>query len=51
MATIKTNVITPVATGYIEISREYNNGDGTGRFITYTIKSYSVQANPEGSRY
>jgi ribulose-bisphosphate carboxylase small chain len=25
--------------------------DGAGRFITYTIKSYSVQANPEGSRY
>jgi hypothetical protein len=38
MATIKTNVITPVATGYIEISREYNNGDGTGRFITYKYR-------------
>ena len=25
--------------------------EGAGRFITYTIKSYSVQANPEGSRY
>ena len=25
--------------------------DGAGRFISYTIKSYSVQANPEGSRY
>ncbi len=25
--------------------------DGAGRFITYTIKSYSVQANAEGSRY
>jgi len=25
--------------------------DGAGRFITYTIKSYSVQANPEGGRY
>ena len=25
--------------------------DGAGRFIRYTIKSYSVQANPEGSRY
>ena len=22
-----------------------------GRFIQYTIKSYSVQANPEGGRY
>ena len=25
--------------------------DGAGRFITYSIKSYSVQANAEGSRY
>jgi len=25
--------------------------DGAGRFISYTIKSYSVQANPEGGRY
>jgi len=25
--------------------------EGAGRFLTYTIKSYSVQANPEGSRY
>lgn len=25
--------------------------DGAGRQITYTIKSYSVQANSEGSRY
>ena len=25
--------------------------EGAGRFITYTIKSYSVQANGEGSRY
>jgi len=38
MATIKTNVITPVATGYIEVSRQYNNGDGTGRFITYKYR-------------
>jgi len=38
MATIKTSVITPVATGYIEISRESNNGDGTGRFITYKYR-------------
>ena len=26
-------------------------GEGAGRFIRYTIKSYSVQANPEGGRY
>jgi len=26
-------------------------GEGPGRFIRYTIKSYSVQANPEGGRY
>jgi len=38
MATIKTNVITPIATGYIEVSREYNNGDGTGRYITYKYR-------------
>jgi len=25
--------------------------EGAGRFITYTIKSYSVQSNGEGSRY
>ncbi len=25
--------------------------EGAGRFISYTIKSYSVQANAEGSRY
>jgi hypothetical protein len=38
MATIKTSIITPVATGYIEISRQYNNGDGTGRYITYKYR-------------
>ena len=38
MATIKTNVITPVGTGYIEVSRQYNNGDGTGRFMTYKYR-------------
>ena len=38
MATIKTNTIVPVATGYIEVSRQYNNGDGTGRYITYTYR-------------
>ena len=25
--------------------------EGAGRMIRYTIKSYSVQANPEGARY
>jgi ribulose-bisphosphate carboxylase small chain len=25
--------------------------EGAGRFINYTMKSYSVGANPEGSRY
>ena len=25
--------------------------EGAGRFIHYTIKSYSVERNPEGSRY
>ena len=25
--------------------------EGVGRFINYTIKSYSVERNPEGSRY
>ena len=58
MATIKTNVITPVATGYIEISREYNNGDGTGRYITYkyrgskdALRSASVGWVNAGGKY
>lgn len=38
MATIKTSIITPVATGYIEVSRQYNNGEGTGRYITYKYR-------------
>jgi len=38
MATIKTNTILPVPTGYIEVSRQYNNGDGTGRYITYKYR-------------
>lgn len=38
MATIKTNKILPVDTGYIEVSRQYNNGDGTGRYITYKYR-------------
>jgi len=40
MATIKTSNIdlSAVSSGYIEISREYNNGDGTGRFITYKYR-------------
>ena len=38
MGTIKTNTILPVATGYIEISREYSGGDGTGRQITYRYR-------------
>ena len=38
MATIKTNVITPVDTAYIEISRESSGGDGTGRQVTYTYR-------------
>lgn len=54
MATIKTNTLTPVRIGppaaepvfyssigglaYTEVSRQYNNGDGTGRYITYTYR-------------
>jgi hypothetical protein len=38
MATIKTNVITPKETAYIEVSRQSNNGDGTGRFFTYKYR-------------
>jgi len=38
MATIKTSVITPVDTAYIEVSREYSGGDGTGRQIIYTYR-------------
>jgi hypothetical protein len=54
MATIKTTTLTPVRIGapaaepvfysslgglaYIEVSRQYNNGDGTGRYITYKYR-------------
>jgi hypothetical protein len=38
MATIKTSVITPVDTAYIEVAREYSGGDGTGRQIIYTYR-------------
>lgn len=38
MGTIKTNVITPKETAYIEVSRQSNNGDGTGRFFTYKYR-------------
>ena len=38
MGTIKTNTITPIETGYIEVSREYSGGDGTGRQITYRYR-------------
>jgi len=40
MGTIKTNnnFLSDVATGYIEVSREYSGGDGTGRQITYRYR-------------
>lgn len=38
MGTIKTNTILPIETGYIEVSREYSGGDGTGRQITYRYR-------------
>lgn len=40
MATIKTSDIdlSAVSSGYIEISREYSGGDGTGRQITYRYR-------------
>lgn len=45
MATIKTSKtgeagdsLLPTLTGYLEVSREYNSGDGTGRYITYKYR-------------
>jgi hypothetical protein len=54
MPTVKTNLVTPVnivpetvspvfyssigGLAYIEIGRQYNNGDGTGRYITYKYR-------------
>lgn len=40
MGTIKTNnnFLSNVETGYIEVSREYSGGDGTGRQITYRYR-------------
>jgi hypothetical protein len=40
MATIKTSDIdlSAVSSGYIEVSREYSGGDGTGRQITYRYR-------------
>lgn len=54
MATIKTSTLYPTSIGtpapqptlyssvgglaYIEVSRQYNNGDGTGRYITYKYR-------------
>jgi hypothetical protein len=40
MGTIKTNnqFLSNVESGYIEISREYSGGDGTGRQITYRYR-------------
>ena len=40
MGTIKTNnnFLSDVGTGYIEVSREYSGGDGTGRQITYRYR-------------
>jgi hypothetical protein len=58
MATIKTTVITPIATGYIEVSREISGGDGTGRQIIYTyrgskdaLRSASVDWVNAGGKY
>ena len=40
MGTIKTNNVdlSNVNSGYIEVSREYSGGDGTGRQITYRYR-------------
>lgn len=58
MATIKTDIIVPVSTGYIEVSRQYNNGDGTGRYITYkyrgskdALRAASVNWVAAGGKY
>lgn len=58
MATIKTSTILPVETGYIEVSREYSGGDGTGRQITYryrgskdALRAASVNWVTAGGKY
>lgn len=58
MGTIKTSTILPVETGYIEVSREYSGGDGTGRQITYryrgskdALRAASVNWVTAGGKY
>ena len=58
MGTIKTSTILPVETGYIEVSREYSGGDGTGRQITYryrgskdALRAASVNWVAAGGKY
>ena len=52
MATIKTNneFLSNVNSGYIEISREYSGGDGTGRQVTYKYRG-SKNALRDASTY
>jgi hypothetical protein len=52
MATIKTNneFLSNVNSGYIEISREYSGGDGTGRQVTYKYRG-SKNALRDASAY
>lgn len=38
MAQIKTNLINPDTLQYIEVSREYSSGDGTGLVLTYRYR-------------
>jgi hypothetical protein len=58
MGTIKTSTILPIETGYIEVSREYSGGDGTGRQITYryrgskdALRAASVNWVSAGGKY
>jgi hypothetical protein len=37
-ATAFPNDLSSVQTSYIEVSRQYNNGDGTGRYVTYKYR-------------
>jgi hypothetical protein len=38
MATVKSSVINPDQYQYVEVSREYSNGDGTGLVLTYRYR-------------
>ena len=38
MATVKSSVINPEQYQFVEVSREYTSGDGTGLVVTYKYR-------------